>query len=94
MCVVSHREKVEIAYNFAWAGFHLEKWAREGQNNTYKKGGGGKGSTRNSVACLLGGSGDMLLLQPVHNINIVHVILLTRPFSSSVLIIEKLGLDF
>ena len=44
-----------------YAGFHLEKWARGGQNNTYKinggGGGGGKGSARDSAPSR--GSGDM-----------------------------------
>ena len=43
-----------------YAGFHLEKWARGGQNNTYKingGGGGGKGSACDSAPSR--GSGDM-----------------------------------
>ena len=45
---------------FGLAGFHLEKWARGGQSNTYEKNGGGGVKGKCAIACLLGGSGDML----------------------------------
>ena len=38
-----------------YTGFHLEKWARGGQNNTYEINGGAKGVS--VIVCLLGGLG-------------------------------------
>ena len=45
-----------------FTGFHLEKWARGGQNSTYEKHGGAKGVR--AIARLLGGYGGILNLYP------------------------------
>ena len=47
---------------FGLAGFHLEKWVRGGGKVILMKkmGGGGGVKGKCAIACLLGGSGDML----------------------------------